>query len=153
MTKNLRAIVTKCGKNYRFADVESSDQNTPSQLGKIVLVAMSHFLDEAMCAKTLEKGRATSRCEPGNVGSEIHGSKAADTPLPPCKGEEEMMVVTEEQIEPPIRASIGLDRLSYLVDGLAPGIRIVNRRDKGQIPVVGGLHHLAQVTQAVDALA
>ena len=153
MTKNLRAIITKCGKNYRFAEVESSDQNAPSQLGKRVLVAMPHFLDEAMCAKTLEKGRATSRCEPGKAGSEIQCSKTADTPLPPCKRKEEMMVVPEEQIEPPIRAAIGLDRLSYLVDGLPPGIRVVNRRDEGQIPVVGGLHQLTQIMQAVDALA
>ena len=77
MTKNLCAIVTKCGKNYRFADVESSDQNTPSQLGKIVLVAMSHFLDEAMCAKTLEKGAG------GRGGREAFGPEHRAVRLEP----------------------------------------------------------------------
>ena len=62
------------------------------------------------------------------------------------------MVVAEKQIEPPAGAATVLDRSSDLVDDLQQtGIRVVNRRDEGQIPLVGGLHHPAHVAQAVLA--
>ena len=63
-----------------------------------------------------------------------------------------VQVVAEKQIEPPVGATAVLDRSSYLVDDLQPGIRVVNRRDEGQIPFVGGLHHPAHIPQAVEQI-
>lgn len=136
-----------------LADDQGGDQEAPSELGQIVLVAASDFLDQAVGTQALENVGGLSRREPRDVGAQVRGAKSGDGPLAACKGEEQAEVRVEEQIEAAEGVALNLGAASHLGDGFLAGIGVVDASHEGEVAVVGGVHERSQVAQTVDILA
>ena len=59
----------------------------------------------------------------------------------------------EEQVEAPEGAALLFGGAGHFVDILEAGVGVIDGGHKGEVALVGGLHQLVQVTQAVDVFA
>ena len=87
------------------------------------------------------------------MGAQIGGAETGDRPLATRKGEEELVIGVEKQVEAAEGTSLAVGRCRHLGDGLPSGIGIVQTSHEGEITVVGGVHDLTQVLEAVNAFA
>ena len=136
-----------------LADVEHGSEDTSSELGEIVLIAMPDLLDQSMGTQALEQVGGTRGGELGEMASEVSRAKAADTPFSTRHREEEAVIVVEKEIESTVGATAISCRLADFVDCPPSGVGVVNGCDEGEISLVGRCHELAQVAKAVDVLA
>src|SRR5947208_12129162 len=121
-----------------------------SSRGGVVLVSAADFLDEAMSTKTLQQAGYLAAVQFRQVAPEGLVLQSADVELAAKDGTEEHLVVRIEHVEAAIAASFLLDGLGKLVELVAPGARIFDRREELQIASVGGFEQFTKSWQAVD---
>ena len=106
-----------------------------------------------MGAQALDQVGGPAGGEAVDVLAQIAGAEAGDGPLAAGEGEEQPVVGIEEQVEAAQRAAVDLGRCRHLGQRLLRGVGIVETGHEGEVAVVGGVHELAQVAEAVDRFA
>src|SRR3954453_11913345 len=125
-----------------FSQFESRRDCLFAESGDVVLVSAADF-DEAMSTKTLQQAGYLATVQFRQVAPEGLVLQSADVELAAKDGTEEHLVVRIEHVEAAIAASFLLDGLGKLVELVAPGARVFDRREELQIAPVGGFEQFA----------
>ena len=141
------------GHDDGFTDIENGLDHAAFKFGEVVLVGASDLLDQSMVAQAFEKTGGTRRGQAGDPGAKVTSPEAADAPLAPGQGEEQLVILVHELVEAAPRAPLVADWTRDPVNRLPAGIGGVDGGDEIKVAVIGCHQQSGEIGQAVDVLA
>lgn len=138
------------GDEIHFSHLQSRSSNLPSKDRQVILVSPSHFLDEAMFAKSFDHARDLTRRLTDKNTSNATVLKSTDVEFTACYSLEKIKVIALEEVESPIATIAIFNGLGNFLK--IPDTRggIIDARDEFQVSSVGRSHQLAEYRHAVN---
>src|SRR5512139_2127345 len=139
--------------DHEFPEFQRGGGHGPTERRKVILVAFPDLLDESVGAQTLQEARELRARVVGQVLAELPRLEAADGELAAEDRAEQVEVGAVEQVEAAVAPLPLVDRGGELLDGAEAGARVLDGREKVEVPEGSRPQEVPEDRQAVDRLA
>ena len=136
--------------DIHFTQFQSCGSNSASQSSQIVFICISNFFNQAMLSQSLKKSGHLMPLFAFDDFSQSLITESADVKFSADNRTEQLEVIAVKEIEASITAVILFDSLGYFVQVFDPAGRVIDSRDKLNVPAIGCFHQFDQHRQAVN---
>lgn len=136
--------------DIHFTQLQRCGSNSASQGGQIVFICIADFFNQAVLAQSFKKSGYLISIFGFDDFAQRFITEAADVKLTTNNSTEQFKVVDVKEIEASIASVIVFDRPGYFVQVFDSVGRIINSRDKLNVPAIRCFHQFIQHWQAVN---
>jgi hypothetical protein len=148
--KSLCRYASQRWDDIHFTQFQSCGGNSASQSSQIVLIGIADFLNQPMLPQSFKKSRHLMTLFVFDDLTQGFVAEPADVKFTADNSTEQRKVIAVKEIEPLITAVIFFDRPGYFVQVFDSAGRVINSRDKLNVPAIRCFHQFEQHRQAVN---
>ena len=138
------------GYDVHLTQFQSCGSNSSPQSSQIVFVCITDFLDKAMLSQSFKKPGHLMALFAFDDLTQGFITEPADVKFTTDNSTEQFKVISIKEIEPPIAAVIFFDRPGYFVQVSDSAGRVINSRDKLNVPAIGRFDQFEKYRPAVN---
>jgi len=138
------------GYDVHLTQFQSCGSNSAPQSSQIVFVRITDFLDQAMFSQSFKKSGHLMPLFAFDDLAQGFITETADVKFTADNSTEQFKVISIKEIESPVTAVILFERAGYFVQVSDSAGRVINGRDKLNVPAIGCFHQFDQHRQAIN---